>query len=160
MYCTRKVLDDLIWVGADDRRLVCFEGAYDVPNGVSYNSYLLTDEKTVLFDTVDKAVFGQFFENIDHALGGRGLDYIVVSHMEPDHAATLELLAAPPGDARDMQRQDKDNDSAVLPRRRFQRADGHRQGGRHLQGRPPRADLCHGTDGALAGGHDDLRPDG
>ena len=71
MYCTRKVLDDLIWVGADDRRLVCFEGAYDVPNGVSYNSYLLTDEKTVLFDTVDKAVFGQFFENIDHALGGR-----------------------------------------------------------------------------------------
>ena len=53
---------------------------------------LLTDEKTVLFDTVDKAVFGQFFENIDHALGGRGLDYIVVSHMEPDHAATLELL--------------------------------------------------------------------
>ena len=43
MYCTRKVLDDLIWVGADDRRLVCFEGAYDVPNGVSYNSYLLTD---------------------------------------------------------------------------------------------------------------------
>ena len=92
MYCTRKVLDDLIWVGADDRRLVCFEGAYDVPNGVSYNSYLLTDEKTVLFDTVDKAVFGQFFENIDHALGGRGLDYIVVSHMEPDHAATLELL--------------------------------------------------------------------
>ena len=92
MYCTRKVLDDLIWVGADDRRLVCFEGAYDVPNGVSYNSYLLTDEKTVLFDTVDKAVFAQFFENIDHALGGRGLDYIVVSHMEPDHAATLELL--------------------------------------------------------------------
>ena len=92
MYCTRKVLDDLIWVGADDRRLVCFEGAYDVPNGVSYNSYLLTDEKTVLFDTVDKAVFGQFFENVDHALGGRGLDYIVVSHMEPDHAATLELL--------------------------------------------------------------------
>lgn len=92
MYCTRKVLDDLIWVGADDRRLVCFEGAYDVPNGVSYNSYLLLDEKTVLFDTVDKAVFGQFFENVDHALGGRGLDYIVVSHMEPDHAATLELL--------------------------------------------------------------------
>ena len=71
MYCTRKVLDDLIWVGANDRRLVCFEGAYDVPNGVSYNSYLMLDEKTVLFDTVDKAVFGQFFENIDHALGAK-----------------------------------------------------------------------------------------
>lgn len=88
MYCTRKVLDDLIWVGADDRRLVCFEGAYDVPNGVSYNSYLLTDEKTVLFDTVDKAVFGQFFENIDHALGGAGLTTSSSRIWSRDHAAT------------------------------------------------------------------------
>ena len=56
MHCTRKVLDDLIWVGADDRRLSCFEGVYSVPDGVSYNSFLLLDEKTVLFDTVDKAV--------------------------------------------------------------------------------------------------------
>ena len=60
MHCTRKILDDLIWVGADDRRLVCFEGVYGVPDGVSYNSYLLLDEKTVLFDTVDKAVFETF----------------------------------------------------------------------------------------------------
>ena len=65
MYCTRKVLDDLIWVGADDRRLVCFEGAYDVPNGVSYNSYLLTDEKTVLFDTVDWSACRQLLENLE-----------------------------------------------------------------------------------------------
>ncbi len=92
MYCTRKVLDDLIWVGADDRRLACFEGVYGVPDGVSYNSYLLLDEKTVLFDTVDKAVYGVFLENLAHALGGRGLDYLVVHHMEPDHAATLELV--------------------------------------------------------------------
>ena len=92
MYCTRKILDDLIWVGADDRRLVCFEGVYGVPDGVSYNSYLLLDEKTVLFDTVDKAVYGVFLENVAHALGGRPLDYLVVHHMEPDHAATLELL--------------------------------------------------------------------
>ena len=92
MYCTRKVTDDLIWVGADDRRLPFFEGVYGVPDGVSYNSYLLLDEKTVLFDTVDKAVYGVFLENLAHELGGRSLDYLVVHHMEPDHAATLELV--------------------------------------------------------------------
>ena len=92
MYCTRKVQNDLIWVGADDRRLVCFEGVYGVPDGVSYNSYLLLDEKTVLFDTVDKAVYATFLENVAHALNGRSLDYLVVHHMEPDHAATQELL--------------------------------------------------------------------
>ena len=92
MHCTRKVNDNLIWVGADDRRLACFEGVYGVPDGVSYNSYLLLDEKTVLFDTVDKAVFEVFFENVAHALGGRKLDYLVISHMEPDHAATIEGL--------------------------------------------------------------------
>ena len=92
MHCTRKVNDNLIWVGADDRRLFCFEGVYGVPDGVSYNSYLLLDEKTVLFDTVDKAVFEVFFENVAHALGGRKLDYLVISHMEPDHASTLEGL--------------------------------------------------------------------
>ncbi len=92
MYCTRKVQNDLIWVGADDRRLVCFEGVYGVPDGVSYNAYLLLDEKTVLFDTVDKAVYGVFLENVAHALGERKLDYLVVHHMEPDHAATQELL--------------------------------------------------------------------
>ena len=93
MHCTRKVTEDLIWVGADDRRLACFEGVYGVPDGVSYNAYLLLDEKTVLFDTVDKAVYGLFFENLEHALGGRALDYLVISHMEPDHAATIDLLA-------------------------------------------------------------------
>ena len=92
MHCTRKVLNDLIWVGADDRRLAFFEGVYGVPNGVSYNSYLLLDEKTVLFDAVDKAVYSVFLENVAYALDGRKLDYLVVHHMEPDHAATLELL--------------------------------------------------------------------
>ena len=92
MFCTRKVQDDLIWVGADDRRLVCFEGVYGVPDGVSYNSYLLLDEKTVLFATVDKAVYATCLENVAHALDGRALDYLVVHHMEPDHAATQELL--------------------------------------------------------------------
>ena len=92
MYCCRKVTDDLIWVGANDRRLAMFEGVYSVPKGVSYNSYLLLDEKTVLFDTVDAAVGTVFFENVEYALAGRHLDYIVVHHMEPDHSATLEEL--------------------------------------------------------------------
>ena len=70
-----------------------FEGVYSVPNGVSYNSYLLLDDTTVLFDTVDKAVGGVFFQNVEHALGGRNLDFVVIQHMEPDHSATLgELL--------------------------------------------------------------------
>mgnify|MGYP003818021135 FL=1 len=92
MYCIKKVLDDLVWVGADDRRLVCFEGVYGVPDGVSYNSYILLDDRTVLFDTVDKAVSRTFFENVSYALSGRGLDYLFIHHMEPDHAATIEDL--------------------------------------------------------------------
>ena len=93
MYCTKKITDDLTWVGADDRRLSVFEGVYGVPDGVSYNSYLLCDEQTVLFDTVDKAVAHNFFDNVAHALGGRRLDYLVIHHMEPDHAATIEDIA-------------------------------------------------------------------
>ena len=89
MYCIRKVQNDLYWVGANDRRLAMFEGVYSVPYGVSYNSYLLLDEKTVLFDTVDKAVSGIFLENVEAVLAGRPLDYLIVHHMEPDHSATL-----------------------------------------------------------------------
>jgi len=93
MYSIKKVTDDLLWVGANDRRLALFEGVYSVPAGVSYNSYLLTDEKTVLFDTVDKAVRQRFLENIEAALKGRKLDYLVIQHVEPDHSAViLELL--------------------------------------------------------------------
>lgn len=98
MYCTRKISNDLISIGVDDRRLAMFEGVYSVPNGVSYNSYLLLDEKTVLFDTVDKAVGKVFFENLASALGERKLDYVVVQHIEPDHSATLsELMLRYPG---------------------------------------------------------------
>lgn len=97
MYCTKNIASDLVWVGANDRRLAMFEGVYSVPAGVSYNSYLLTDEKTVLFDTVDKAVGRIFFENLEHGQGGRTLDYLIVHHMEPDHSATLsELLLRHP----------------------------------------------------------------
>lgn len=89
MYCVKNIKDDLFWVGGSDRRLALFENAYPIPRGISYNSYVLLDEKTVLFDTVDRAITGQFIENVEAVLGGRDLDYIVVNHMEPDHCATL-----------------------------------------------------------------------
>ena len=92
MYCIKKITKDLTWVGANDRRLAMFEGVYSVPGGVSYNSYFLDDEKTVLFDTVDKAVRQRFMENISETLAGRKLDYLVVQHMEPDHSASIQEL--------------------------------------------------------------------
>jgi len=92
MHNIKRISDDLIWVGANDRRLAMFEGVYSVPYGVSYNSYLLNDEKTVLFDTVDQAVRQRFFDNLAEVLGTRPLDYLVIQHMEPDHSAVLEEL--------------------------------------------------------------------
>ena len=89
MYCVKSIKDDLFWVGGSDRRLALFENDYPIPRGVSYNSYILLDEKTVLFDTIDRALTEQFFENMEHVLDGRTLDYVVVNHMEPDHCSTL-----------------------------------------------------------------------
>ena len=89
MECIRKVADDLYWVGANDRRLALFENIHPIPEGVSYNSYLLLDEKTVLLDTADWSVCRQFLENVTAALAGRPLDYLIINHMEPDHAASV-----------------------------------------------------------------------
>ena len=89
MYCIKKIKDDLFWVGGTDRRLNLFENAFPIPRGVSYNAYVLKDEKTVLFDTVDNAIGDQLFENLEAVLEGRTLDYVIVNHMEPDHASTL-----------------------------------------------------------------------
>ncbi|MDD7483772.1 MAG: FprA family A-type flavoprotein [Clostridia bacterium] len=90
MYCVQKMKDDLYYVGGSDRRLALFENIYPIPRGVSYNAYVVRDEKTVLLDTVDQSVAPLFFENLTHVLGSRGLDYIIVNHMEPDHSATLK----------------------------------------------------------------------
>ena len=89
MYCVKNIKDDLFWVGGSDRRLAMFENAYPIPRGISYNSYILLDEKTILFDTVDRAISGLFLENVEAVLGCRDLDYIIVNQMEPDHCATL-----------------------------------------------------------------------
>jgi len=92
MFCVRKVTEDLYWVGGNDRRLALFENVHPIPRGVSYNSYLLLDEKTVLFDTVDWSICRQFLENIQAVLNGRPLDYLVINHMEPDHGAAIEEI--------------------------------------------------------------------
>lgn len=92
MYCVRNVTEDLYWVGANDHRLHLFENIHPIPRGVSYNAYLLLDEKTVLFDTVDWSVCRQLLENMEHLLGERPLDYLVINHMEPDHGASIEEI--------------------------------------------------------------------
>ncbi len=98
MYCVKKVTDEVVWVGGSDRRLALFENVFPIPRGVSYNSYLLLDDKTVLFDAVDRSVGVQYMENVAHVLAGRKLDYLVIHHMEPDHCATvMDILRAYPG---------------------------------------------------------------
>ncbi len=89
MHCVRPIVSDVLLVGASDRRLALFENIYPIPRGVSYNAYLVLDEKTVLLDTADSAVSVRFLENLAHGLQGRSLNYIIVNHMEPDHCATL-----------------------------------------------------------------------
>ena len=88
----RKISEDLIYVGVSDHKLELFENVYPIPKGVSYNSYVLCDEKTVLMDCADILVCEQFIANVQAALEGKPLDYIVVQHMEPDHGATLEQV--------------------------------------------------------------------
>ena len=92
MYCVRKVTDDLYWVGVNDHRTHLFENIHPIPKGVSYNAYLLLDEETVLFDTVDWSACRQMMENLEHLLQGRDLNWLVVNHLEPDHAASIEQI--------------------------------------------------------------------
>lgn len=89
MYCTRQIAENIYWVGGSDRRLQLFENMFPLPDGVSYDAYVILDEKTALMDTVDAAMGQQFLENVERLLQGRGLDYLVVDHMEPDHCALI-----------------------------------------------------------------------
>ena len=92
MYCVRKVTEDLYWVGANDHRLHLFENIHPISRGVSYNAYLLLDEKSVLFDTVDWSACRQLLENLEHLLARKPLDYLVINHIEPDHGASIEEI--------------------------------------------------------------------
>lgn len=88
-----KISDSVIYIGADDKTIDLFESQYVVPNGVSYNSYVILDEKTAVMDTVDLRASEQWFENLEKALDGRKVDYLIVQHMEPDHAGNIQKLA-------------------------------------------------------------------
>ncbi len=92
MYCVRKVTEDLYWVGANDHRLTLFENIHPIPQGVSYNAYLLLGQQTVLFDTIDWSCCRQLLENVSFMLKDRPLDVLVVTHLEPDHAASMEEI--------------------------------------------------------------------
>lgn len=97
MYNVREITEDLYSVGGNDRRLDLFENIHPIPEGVSYNSYLLMDEKNVLLDTVDWSICGEFLDNIDHVLGEETLHYMVINHMEPDHAGSMgEIISRYP----------------------------------------------------------------
>jgi len=89
---TLKITNDLYYIGASDRKLNLFEAVYPIPEGVSYNSYFLNDEKTVLFDTVDKSCENIFFENLESVLNGKKLDFFIINHLEPDHSALIQKV--------------------------------------------------------------------
>lgn len=88
-----KISEDIIYIGADDKTIDLFESQYIVPNGVSYNSYLIKDDKNVIMDTIDRRKTDEWCENLEKALNGEKPDYLVISHLEPDHAYNIELLA-------------------------------------------------------------------
>ena len=86
------ITDSILYVGVDDKTIDLFESQYEVPNGISYNSYVILDEKVALMDTVDSRATEEWLDNLDKALDGRSIDYLVVSHMEPDHAGNIKNL--------------------------------------------------------------------
>lgn len=92
MAVIRHITEDIIWVGGSDRRLALFENLFPLTNGVSYNSFIIRDEKTALIDTVDAAIAREFLDNIQAVLNGRPLDYLVINHMEPDHCDQIDTL--------------------------------------------------------------------
>jgi len=92
LYNVREISPQIYWIGGNDRRLEQFENLFPLTNGVSYNSWLILDEKTAIIDTVDDAVTDQYLENIEHLMKGRELDYLIINHMEPDHCGNIENL--------------------------------------------------------------------
>ena len=143
-------------VGGSDRRLELFENLFPIPRGVSYNSYLLLDEKTVLFDTVDNSIGRQFLDNITALLNGRTLDYLVVNHMEPDHCSMIaDLMLRYP----DMQIIGNAKTFPMI--RQFYALDPEGQNDRSQRGgyilfRHTYLSVPHGSDGTLAGSDADL----
>ena len=153
-----KISEAILGVGVDDTTIDLFESQYPVPTGVSYNSYVILDEKTAVLDTVDARATEPWLENLTEALAGRKPDYLVVSHMEPDHGANIAKLAAlypemqVVGNAKTFLYMDQFfGADAVAKERRVVVKDGE-----SLSSRRPHPDLCVCPHGALAGGHGQL----
>lgn len=89
---TKKITNDIIYIGVDDKDIDLFEGQFDVPNGMAYNSYVILDKKTAVMDTVDASKTDEWLENLENALDGKKPDYIVIQHMEPDHSGSLKAF--------------------------------------------------------------------
>ena len=87
------ISDSVVYVGVDDKTIDLFESQYVVPNGVSYNSYVILDDKIAIMDTVDRRGTDEWLVNVEKALAGRKPDYLVIQHLEPDHAGSIEILA-------------------------------------------------------------------
>ena len=92
MHNVINVTDNIYWMGANDRRISLFENHFPLQFGVSYNSYFIDDEETAVMDTADEAVLTRYFENLEYALHGRKLNYLIVQHMEPDHCAGIAAV--------------------------------------------------------------------
>ena len=128
-----EITKDILYVGVNDHLVDLFEGQYDVPNGMAYNSYLICDDKVAVMDSVDAHFTDEWITKIAAALGERTPDYLIVQHMEPDHSGSVAAFA-----------------------HRLRGPPRRRQGGGHPAAGHPHAALCHRADGPLARGHHDL----
>ena len=151
------ISDSILYVGADDKTLDIFESQYPIPNGVSYNSYVILDEKVAVMDTVDKRATDTWFENLARELGDRKPDYLVVSHMEPDHAANIKNFAERypetkiVGNAKTFAMMGQFFEMDLTERKVLVKE------GETLSLGSTYVAVFHGTDGALAGGYGNLR---
>ena len=134
------VTKDIRYIGVNDRDIDLFEGQYPVPNGIAYNSYVILDEKVAVMDTVDHRKQGEFLANLEAALDGRKPDYLVVHHVEPDHASSVQAVL------------DQYPDITVVAGAAALPLSGYRA----CSAGPPRAPVYRRPHGALARGHDEL----
>ena len=149
------ISDSVRYIGADDTTIDLFESQYPVPNGVSYNSYLILDEKIAVMDTVDRRAADRWLENMDAQLQGRSPDYLVIQHLEPDHAGSIGLLLEK---FPEMQMVGNAKTFSMLPKyfpsgwadRSVTVKEGHSPPGQ------PHPHFRHGAHGPLAGGHGEL----
>ena len=144
------IADEIEYVGVNDHRVDLFEGQYKVPHGMSYNSYVVKDEKIAVMDTVDAHFAGEWLENLQRVLGGRQPDYLVVQHMEPDHSANVAVFMETYPNAQIVA-------SAKAFRHAVRRSPAGCGRGRYACARRAHAAFRRRAHGALAGSHRNVR---